>query len=90
MATGVKSKSWSESVNEVLKLKTPAQGKLYVSKELRRLRSTSKDWKRLPFAEAKKRWLSNMGYMSGYYDARAAKHVMRIIGAAHPIFGSAR
>ena len=83
-------KSWVDSVEEVLKLKTPAQGKKYVSAELRRLRATRRDWKKMPFKKAKALWLSNMGYMSGYYGPRQANHIMRILATEHPIFGGVR
>lgn len=86
----VYAKGWGDCVDEVLRIKTPKQGAAYVKSELRRLRGTRKDWARLSYAEAKRLWLSNMGYMSGYYGPREANHIMRVLGAAHLIFGAKR
>jgi hypothetical protein len=83
-------KSWVDSAGEVLKLKTPAQGKKYVAAELKRLRSTRKDWKKMTFKQAKTLWLSNMGYMTGYYGPKQANHIMRVLDTAHPFFGRKR
>jgi hypothetical protein len=32
----------------------------------------------------------NIGYISGYYDAKTAKKIMKIFSTEHPIFGTKR
>jgi len=32
----------------------------------------------------------NLGYYAGYYDAKTATRILRLFGAEHPIFGTAR
>lgn len=34
--------------------------------------------------------LQNVGYFSGYYDAKESAKIMRVFKTAHPIFGTAR
>src|SRR5690242_6620002 len=33
---------------------------------------------------------SNLAYFAGYYDAATSKHVLKVFGAAHPVFGETR
>jgi len=39
-------------------------------------------------AEALRTIRINLGYMAGYYDQATADKVLRLFGAAHPIFGA--
>lgn len=82
-----RTKGWGESIDEVLKLKTAKDGAAYVSKELRRLRRQRADWKALPYKKAKALYLSNMGYMAGYYGPRQARKILTILATEHPVFG---
>ena len=38
--------------------------------------------------EAEKIERSNLGYWAGYYDRETAVRVLKLFGAAHPIFGT--
>ncbi len=80
-------KSWGNAVNEILKLKTSKEGKKYVRAEIFRLRKNQADWRRMPYKEAKSLYLSNIGYMSGYYSTRTARKILRLVSTEHPVFG---
>lgn len=87
MAKEKETRGWGDCCDEILKLRTAKQGKLWLAKELRRLRKEKKDWKKLSYAGAKKIFLGNIGYFSGYYGPRQARKIQQTIATSHPVFG---
>jgi hypothetical protein len=84
------SSSYPEDMVEIMKLRTPEEGKKWLSKKLRRLRrgkGEDNGWRKKPYKEAKALLLSNYGYFAGYYGTKEMNHVRKILGACHPVFG---
>ena len=81
-----RSKTYGQQFEEALALKTPEEGAAWLRSEVKRLAAYPECKGKSP-AELEGVIRSNVGYMTGYYGAKEAAHVRKVLNATHPFFG---
>jgi predicted NAD/FAD-dependent oxidoreductase len=79
------SKTYREQFDEAMRCQTKEEANAWMAREIEEYKTQhGKD-----AAEAEYIIKSNLGYMAGYCDHKAAQKVQRLFGAVHPVFGTA-